>query len=41
MIKSLGAWGGDFILISKTDQYLKYFHDRGYTTVLDWDAMVL
>lgn len=38
-IKSLGAWGGDFILA--TGQEAKtYFREKGYDTVLSWDEMV-
>lgn len=32
-IKSLGAWGGDFILATR-NQALSYFPERGYTTIL-------
>ena len=40
-IKSLGAWGGDFILVSsKTDPTL-YFRDKGYTTLIRYSEMIL
>lgn len=35
-LKSLGAWGGDFILTVKFNGYEKYFHDKGYKTILPW-----
>lgn len=43
-IKSLGAWGGDFILVysSKGDGYVKdYFQKRGLETVFKYEDMVL
>lgn len=43
-IKSLGAWGGDFILVSsnrdKADTYT-YFKDKGFNVFIPWDKMVL
>lgn len=41
LVKSLGAWGGDFVLVSKALGYQSYFETRGYTTQLDWEDMVL
>jgi mevalonate kinase len=41
-LKSLGAWGGDFVLATGGDeQTQKYFQKRGYSTVLKYDEMVL
>lgn len=40
-IKSLGAWGGDFVMVVKTPDYPSFFIERGYTTFLDWAEMVL
>lgn len=39
-IKSLGGWGGDFILVvgNKDDQ--AYFRNKGYDTILEWDEMI-
>lgn len=39
-LKSLGGWGGDFILAAGGDAPA-YFHARGYDVVLDWDEVVL
>lgn len=42
-IKSLGAWGGDFILaVSKNDSYYvkNYFAGKGFQTVLSFDEMI-
>ena len=35
-IKSLGAWGGDFILAAGPLNSKKYFYDKGYNTVLNY-----
>tara|TARA_R110001632_G_scaffold6324_3_gene25745 strand:- start:2940 stop:3944 length:1005 start_codon:yes stop_codon:yes gene_type:complete len=40
-IKSLGAWGGDFILATGTPNTINYFKDKGYTTILKYKEMVL
>ena len=37
-IKSLGAWGGDFVLAVGTNPL--YFHERGYDVVLPFTAVV-
>lgn len=39
-VKSLGAWGGDFVLSSKFPRYQEYFSERGFHTVLDYDKTV-
>lgn len=43
-IKSLGAWGGDFIWALSEEPAEKvrgYFNEQGYSTVLDYNEMVL
>lgn len=40
-VKSLGAWGGDFILAIGGLDTPAYFHDKGYHTVLSYDSLVL
>lgn len=43
-IKSMGAWGGDFLLVAseKSWEYvLGYFNNKGFDTVFGWDEMVL
>ena len=40
-IKSLGGWGGDFILACSTKKPFDYFKDKGFETVLPYDQMVL
>ncbi|MFM9943961.1 MAG: GYDIA family GHMP kinase [Bacteroidia bacterium] len=38
-IKSLGAWGGDFILAAGKEAK-EYFKKKGFETVLNWEEMV-
>lgn len=43
-IKSLGAWGGDFVMaVSEMDeiQTKAYFNQKGFSTILSWNEMVL
>ncbi len=40
-IKSLGAWGGDFIMATGNDDTPKYFAKKGFETVLLYKDMVL
>lgn len=43
-IKSLGAWGGDFVLVASglsPAQTKKYFTDKGYSTLIPFAEMVL
>lgn len=40
-IKSLGGWGGDFILVIGTSEDMNYFKEKGYTTIIPFSEMVL
>lgn len=43
-IKSLGGWGGDFVLITSDrskDLTQKYFFDKGFKTVIPYQQMIL
>jgi mevalonate kinase len=40
-IKSLGAWGGDFIMAVSQDDPTSYFKEKGYKTILNYKDMVL
>ncbi len=40
-VKSLGAWGGDFVLASKNGDYQKYFNERGFTKIFEWNDLIL
>ena len=39
-IKSLGAWGGDFILASGNQKTPNYFHEKGFKTVISYSEMI-
>ena len=39
-IKSLGAWGGDFIMATGNDQTPHYFKSKGYEVVIPYEKMV-
>ena len=40
-IKSLGAWGGDFVMVLSKENPTHYFHSKGYETILTYDEMIL
>lgn len=40
-VKSLGAWGGDFVLATGNEDTPKYFATKGFTTVVPYREMVL
>ena len=40
-IKSLGAWGGDFVLVVSKENPSSYFIGKGYETVIAYDDMIL
>jgi mevalonate kinase len=40
-IKSLGAWGGDFVLVTGNEQTSRYFKKKGFETVLSYSEMIL
>ncbi len=40
-IKSLGAWGGDFIMAEKTEQSQEYFRNKGYKTIKKYDELLI
>ena len=39
--KSLGAWGGDFILVTGNEDTPNYFNQKGFSTVIPYQKMVL
>jgi mevalonate kinase len=39
-IKSLGAWGGDFVLVTGNEKTPAYFKNKGFETVLTYNQMV-
>ncbi|WP_396633258.1 GYDIA family GHMP kinase [Maribacter sp. R86514] len=40
-IKSLGAWGGDFVLATGTEKDMSYFKEKGHHTILPYSKMIL
>ena len=44
IVKSLGAWGGDFVMAAADlppAEIKKYFHNKGYTVIMNYDELVL
>lgn len=41
VIKSLGAWGGDFVMAITTENPTDYFVSKGYQTIIPYDEMIL
>ena len=39
-IKSLGAWGGDFILATGNQETPEYFKNKGFSTILSYADMI-
>lgn len=39
--KSLGAWGGDFVLATGNENSSKYFQEKGFETVIPFNKMAL
>ncbi len=40
-IKSLGAWGGDFVLATGNSETPEYFKNKGFETILAYSEMIL
>jgi mevalonate kinase len=40
-VKSLGAWGGDFVLVTGNEQTPDYFKNKGFNTVLRYHEIIL
>ncbi|QBN18893.1 GYDIA family GHMP kinase [Flavobacterium nackdongense] len=41
VIKSLGAWGGDFVLAISKENPADYFKERGFRTIVSYNDMIL
>jgi mevalonate kinase len=39
-IKSLGAWGGDFVMTSKFPGFEVYFQGKGFSTIFNWNDLI-
>ncbi len=40
-IKSLGAWGGDFVLVTGNESEMDYFKRKGFKTIVPFKDMLL
>ncbi len=43
-VKSLGAWGGDFVMVTNTREeavFRKYMIEKGFETIFSYDEMIL
>ena len=40
VVKSLGAWGGDFVLVATKEDPAAYFYQKGYRTVVPYEKMI-
>lgn len=40
-IKSLGGWGGDFVMVTGDVSSRQYFIDKGYDVIYGWDDLIL
>ncbi len=40
-VKSLGAWGGDFVLVTKREGCQDYFRSKGYSTILTFKDLAI
>jgi mevalonate kinase len=40
-IKSLGAWGGDFVMVTGNEETPAYFKNKGFETILLYSEMIL
>lgn len=40
LVKSLGAWGGDFVMVSASKEDLGYFRNKNYNTIIPYQEML-
>lgn len=41
LVKSLGGWGGDFVMVASEKNPIDYFKNKGFDTILTYDEMIL
>tara|TARA_R110002012_G_scaffold186198_1_gene352853 strand:+ start:94666 stop:95580 length:915 start_codon:yes stop_codon:yes gene_type:complete len=41
LIKSLGGWGGDFVMVTGEAQEMEYFKNKGFHTIIPYSEMIL
>lgn len=39
-VKSLGAWGGDFVIVTEREGFKEYFHSKGYDTIFSYKEIL-
>lgn len=39
-VKSLGAWGGDFVMSTKFGGFKDYFWEKGFSSVFEWSDLI-
>jgi hypothetical protein len=39
-VKSLGAWGGDFVMTRKFQGYEEFFQGHGFHTFFGWNEII-
>ncbi|MDQ1098555.1 MULTISPECIES: GYDIA family GHMP kinase [Chryseobacterium] len=39
-VKSLGAWGGDFVMSAKFDGFQDYFWGKGFRSLFNWNDLI-
>ena len=40
-VKSLGAWGGDFVMSAKFEGFEDYFWGKGFSTIFGWNDLII
>ena len=41
LVKSLGGWGGDFVMVASHQNPESYFKSKGYSTIISYNDMIL
>lgn len=39
-VKSLGAWGGDFVMVTGEEPAMEYFRKKGYNVIIPFEEMI-
>lgn len=40
-VKSLGAWGGDFVMVTERENFKEYFQSKGYNTIFSYKEIMI
>ena len=41
LVKSLGGWGGDFVMVASKENPINYFKDKGFEIIIKYQDMIL